>query len=73
MAEYYSINFQLIHNYKYSLTEIENLIPWEREVYLSMVIKQLEEEKEKIENDQQSETQGDERSLYLLNGNPVIS
>jgi hypothetical protein len=32
--------------HKYSLTEIENMIPWEREVYLEL-LKQYIEEKEK--------------------------
>ncbi len=34
--------------HKYSLTEIENLIPWEREIYLGLLIQYLEEENEKL-------------------------
>ena len=48
----YQTNFQLIHHYHYSLSEIENLIPWEREVYLSMLISHLENEKEKRKQQQ---------------------
>ena len=33
--------------HKYSLTEIENLIPWEREVYVSLIIQRLKEEEAK--------------------------
>jgi hypothetical protein len=33
--------------HKYSLTEIENMIPFEREVYISLLIKYLEEQNEK--------------------------
>lgn len=36
--------------HKYSLTEIENMIPWEREVYVKLLVNHLEEEKEKQED-----------------------
>jgi hypothetical protein len=35
--------------HKYSLAEIENMIPFEREVYVAMLIQFLEEEKQRIE------------------------
>jgi len=36
--------------HKYSLTEIENMVPWEREVYVKLLLNHLEEEKEKQNN-----------------------
>jgi hypothetical protein len=33
--------------HKYSLTEIENMIPFEREVYISLLVTHLEEQNEK--------------------------
>jgi len=36
--------------HKYSLTELENMIPFEREVYVYMLIEYLEEEKKRIES-----------------------
>jgi hypothetical protein len=39
------LNFSLMQHHKYSLTEIENMIPWEREIYVSMLIDHLEKEK----------------------------
>jgi len=33
--------------HKYSLTEIENWIPWEREVYVAFLMQYLEEVKQK--------------------------
>jgi hypothetical protein len=33
----------------YSLTEIEGLIPWERELYVSLLIEHIEKEKKKQE------------------------
>lgn len=44
---YYKLNFALIQYHKYSLTEIENLIPWERDVYVSLLQQHLEDEEQK--------------------------
>ena len=40
-------NFGLMQYHKYSLTDIENLIPWEREIYLTLLHQFIEEENEK--------------------------
>jgi len=37
-----------MQHHKYSLTELENMLPWEREIYISMLARYLEEEMEKI-------------------------
>ena len=44
LASYFKINFALMQHHKYSLTEIENMIPWEREVYLTLLRQHVEEE-----------------------------
>ena len=49
---YYQTNFQLIHNHKYSLNEVDTLMPWEKEVYLSLLVEQLKEEKSAAEKQQ---------------------
>ena len=36
--------------HKYSLDDIETMIPFEREIYIAMLVKYLEEEKQRIEN-----------------------
>ena len=46
LNNYYLLNFTLMHHYKYSLTEIENMIPFEREVYCEMIREELEKQKE---------------------------
>jgi hypothetical protein len=38
-----------MQHHKYSLTEIESLIPWEREIYVKMLIDYLEKEKQERE------------------------
>tara|TARA_B110000438_G_scaffold60371_1_gene60566 strand:- start:11 stop:187 length:177 start_codon:yes stop_codon:yes gene_type:complete len=40
-------NFALMQHHKYSLTELENMMPWEREVYVDMLITHIKEENEK--------------------------
>ena len=45
LENYYKLNFSLIQYHKYSLTEIENLIPWERDIYVELLRAHLEEEK----------------------------
>tara|TARA_Y100000593_G_scaffold93993_1_gene190991 strand:+ start:794 stop:949 length:156 start_codon:yes stop_codon:yes gene_type:complete len=44
----YNTNFILMQHHKYSLSELENMIPWEREIYLSLLIKYIQEENERI-------------------------
>ena len=40
-------NFALMHHHKYSLTEIENMMPWERDIYVDMLITWIKEQNEK--------------------------
>ena len=35
---YYETNFALVQHHKYSLTELENMLPWEREIYISLLV-----------------------------------
>jgi len=36
--------------HKYSLSELDDMIPFEREVYIHMLIQYLEEEKQRLES-----------------------
>jgi hypothetical protein len=36
--------------HKYSLTEIEEMMPFEREIYVAMLIQFLEEEKQRMQS-----------------------
>ena len=40
-----------MQHYKYSLTELENMMPWEREIYLGLLEKFIKEENERIEKE----------------------
>jgi hypothetical protein len=41
-----------MQHHKYSLTELENMIPWERDIYVTMLIQYIDEENEKIKQQQ---------------------
>ena len=45
LESYYKTNVALIQHHKYSLTELENMIPWERDIYLTLLQQYIEEEK----------------------------
>ena len=45
LENYFRLNFALMQYHKYSLTEIENLIPWERDIYVGLLQAHLEEER----------------------------
>ena len=38
----------MMQNYHYSLTELDEMIPWEREIYVSMLQQHIEDENERI-------------------------
>ena len=47
MTNYYKLNFDLVYHYHWSLTELENMIPWEREVYYLQVAEAVKKENER--------------------------
>ena len=45
------MNFAMMQHHKYSLTELENMMPWEREIYVGLLEKHIKEENERIEKE----------------------
>ena len=43
----------MMRHHKYSLTELENMLPWEREVYIGLLSEWVKEENERIEKENQ--------------------
>ena len=37
-----------MQHHKYSLSELDNMMPWEKQVYIDLLLKFLDEETEKI-------------------------
>lgn len=44
LADYYKTTFLLINKHGFSLTELENMIPYEKEIYIFSLIASLEED-----------------------------
>ena len=45
LENYFRLNFAMMQYHKYSLTEIENMMPWERDIYVGLLQSHLEEER----------------------------
>lgn len=46
LKNFYSANFALVQHHKYSLSDIENMMPWERHVYLDMLAEHIRQQEE---------------------------
>ena len=42
----------MMQHHNYSLTELDNMMPWEREIYVSMLKQHVEEENERMKERQ---------------------
>ena len=41
-----------MQHHNYSLSDLENMIPWEREIYVDMLIEHIKEENKRREEEQ---------------------
>ena len=48
----------MIQHHKYSLTEIENMLPWEREIYVGLLQNWIKEENKRIEKENRKMNNG---------------
>tara|TARA_B100000287_G_scaffold364476_1_gene358720 strand:+ start:957 stop:1115 length:159 start_codon:yes stop_codon:yes gene_type:complete len=46
---HYKTNFDLMQHHKYSLNEIDEMIPWEKEVYVNMLVDFIKEEEMRLQ------------------------
>ena len=51
LYNYMHTNFAMMQYHNYNLSELENMIPWEREVYVKLLLRHLEEEKQRAEEE----------------------
>jgi len=52
MVNHYKTNFALMQHHKYSLTELEGMIPWEKDVYVTLLVQHIEEENDRLQQQQ---------------------
>ncbi len=61
--------FTLVHQYKYTLTELENMLPWERDMYIGMVNNWVKDEEDRMKKQKEKASQ-DLRSLVKAKSKP---
>jgi hypothetical protein len=52
LSNHFQTNFALMQHHKYSLSELNDMMPWERNVYVTMLLQFIEEENEKLKQQQ---------------------
>lgn len=50
LVNHYHTNFALMQHHGYSLTELDNMLPFEREIYLALLLEWLEKEEQRRNN-----------------------
>lgn len=45
LLNFYNLNHVLTFDYHYSLQDLENMIPFEREIYVSLIAQRVEEQR----------------------------
>jgi hypothetical protein len=46
-----NVMFSMMQHHKYSLTELDDMMPWEREIYIGLLSQHIKEENERIERE----------------------
>tara|TARA_B100000902_G_C27216553_1_gene867295 strand:- start:728 stop:919 length:192 start_codon:yes stop_codon:yes gene_type:complete len=44
LEAFFRINFAMMQFHKYSLSELENMMPWERDIYVGLLQQHIEDE-----------------------------
>jgi len=44
-------NFHMMQQHKYSLTELDNMMPWERDIYVDLLAKWIDNENKRIQQE----------------------
>lgn len=53
LVNYYKTNFSLMQHHKYSISELEDMIPFERDIYIMLLSQFIQEENKRIQQEQQ--------------------
>ena len=58
MGAYYDMIFQMVQHHQWSLTEIENMLPWERDIYVDKLITHIKEQNQKVKEQERKQKHG---------------
>lgn len=50
LGNYFRTNFTLMHDYHYSLSEVEGMMPWEKALYIDMLNQKIKHEEEMVKH-----------------------
>lgn len=53
LENYFETNFSLMQHHQYSLAELEDMLPWERNIYTMLVSQFVRKENERITKENQ--------------------
>jgi len=48
LENYYVTNFNLMQHHKYNLNDLDNMIPFERDIYVTLLVNYIKEENERL-------------------------
>jgi hypothetical protein len=48
LKAHFELNFSLLHHHKMDFTIFDDMMPWERDAYIAMLVAKIEEENERI-------------------------
>jgi hypothetical protein len=46
LSNHYKINFELMQSHNFSLTDLDNMLPYEREIYVELLNQMIEKKNE---------------------------
>ena len=49
LQNYYDMIFAMAQHHKYSIAEIENMMPYERDIYFALIVNHIKEQNEKAQ------------------------
>ena len=58
LLNYYKTNFALMQHHKYNLGDLEDMIPFERDIYIMLLSQHIEEENERTQQQNQMHRRG---------------
>ena len=50
--------FQMVQHHQWSLTEIENMLPWERDIYVDKLITHIKDQNQKVKEQERKQQHG---------------
>jgi hypothetical protein len=51
-VNHFETNFSLMEHHNYSLSDLENMMPWEREVYVALLVNYIKQKEQSMKEGQ---------------------